>query len=63
MASCECEYSYTCDMHREMASLEREDAYQTERADWIVDSIKKIAEHLKIELDEEPKKGTDSGYW
>ena len=59
---CGCDYTYTCQMHREMAELERQNAFIREQTDWIIDSLKKIAGHLKIELNKEPEEPKKEGY-
>ena len=54
--ACECDYSYICRECQTKIDIENRLDFERERMEWVVEAIKKLAEKLGVELDEEPKK-------
>ena len=53
--SCECDYSFICQECQTKIDIENQEIYQSELRSWMIDTIKKIAAKVGVEVDDPPK--------
>ena len=54
--NCYCDYTYVCSPCETIREIRAEERHREKTQEWIIDSIEKIAEALKVQLSQKPTK-------